>query len=365
MMNTYKDVKQEVKNLLYRANKQIEDTHQYPGEVLEQLGELGYLGYLIPREYGGGGKSLEDFISVVRAFAELCPTVALIYVIHSAPLLGINENDNTWLKEKVFTDVIENNAILTGAHSEKPTGITCISEFELEKTGNQVIFSGQKNLITSSGKVAYYYLSVPGEQEGTVDYWVLPSNLEGIKPHPSLWNGLGMVGNIAAPVDFDDVSVPIEFRAGSADLMSTIAFNLGLGAVSAGLADGLYQAALTHSLTRKFSNGSHLSDIETVRLRLADIFKLSYAAKAGLYYSASMINDSSCLQQVLAARSNATEAAIQTAILAMRVGGGTFYNKISQAEQFLRDSLAGQVMVPGIDLMNQIIMNMELHDRGE
>ena len=57
------------------------------------------------------------------------------------------------------------------------------------------------------------------------------------------------------------------------------------------------------------------------------------------------------LAKILAARIFASEAAIELARIGMRIGGGKAYNKAGNMERLLRDSYAGQIMAPSVDVL--------------
>jgi hypothetical protein len=57
-------------------------------EIIQQLGELGFLGILVPEEYGGAGLDYIDFAIIIEELARVDPSVALSVAAHNG--LGTN-----------------------------------------------------------------------------------------------------------------------------------------------------------------------------------------------------------------------------------------------------------------------------------
>lgn len=346
-------------NSTYDAEK------RFPSELINKLGEAGYLGLVIPESYGGGNASLQEYLEFTQALAEAMPTLAIIFVIHSSPLKGLQENDNEDMRQIVYKDVIDNHELVSGAHSEKSTGISCISEFSKHSDDDVEVFTGQKNLITAAGYSKYYFTNLPDSEEGET-YWIIPRDSDGLSFEQNTWNGFGMRGNIAAPITFNQVKLPRNHKVGPVAIESTLYFNLGLGAVAAGIGRKIYQIIFTHTKSREFSGGKTLADIETVQNHLSKLYQMQFASSSTIETAAQAYenNDPDFFQKALAARVIATENAIEIARIAMRIGGGYTYNMQNDISMYLRDAYAGQVMVPGVDLLNQIIIKTELNKGG-
>ena len=137
----------------------------------------------------------------------------------------------------------------------------------------------------------------------------------------------------------------------------------GLAAVYSGLSQAILDEAVTHTTNRKYPDGKSLSDIETVQLHLAEIFKNTKASVLLSRNAAESFakEEKDAFLNIVSARAFSCDKVIENARLGMRVCGGKAYNRYGNMERFLRDSLAGQVMAPGLDFLNiltgQLISN--------
>ncbi len=130
----------------------------------------------------------------------------------------------------------------------------------------------------------------------------------------------------------------------------SIFFVTGLAAIYSGVCATLGELAAGHAKSRTYPDGSALSHIETVQNHLSAIYVRAAAARSLTLEAARAEADA--LPKILAARIFSAESAIECGRLAMRVGGGKAYNKALPIERFLRDAYAGQVMAPGVDVLN-------------
>ena len=67
---------------------QYDESQEFPMEIMQQLGELGFLGILVPEEYGGAGLSYADFVIIIEEIAKVDPSIALSVAAHNG--LGTN-----------------------------------------------------------------------------------------------------------------------------------------------------------------------------------------------------------------------------------------------------------------------------------
>ena len=131
-------------------------------------------------------------------------------------------------------------------------------------------------------------------------------------------------------------------------------FILGLASVYTGLNLRLSNVTNDYALNRKYPDGSNLANIETVQVHLAKIYSNALSSKAITELAARSLVDGEedAVAKIIAARVCAIERAIESSNLAMRVGGGKTYNRMSEIERLMRDAYAGQIMAPSLDILN-------------
>lgn len=338
--------------------KQIDEKAEFPSKSFEKMHETGYLKLLIPKELGGLGGDIADHADAVRAFASASATAGLCYMMHNVALMCVLNYGSNELKKEITKSVIKGK-FLALAYSEFGSGTHFyMPELKVKFDGKKVTFNGTKSMVTSAGHASFYAVLAPSRDEG-IDNWIFPLE-SGIKFEKNLWNGLGMRGNVSCPMKIENVTLDEKYRIGEArsgakQVFETVApyFVLGLACVYTGLCQNVLENSTNWATARKYPNGSNLANIETVQIHLSDIYTKTAACAALSKDAANAAKngESDALAKILAARINASENAIETSRIAMRIGGGKAYNKNGILEQLLRDSFAGQIMAPSVDVL--------------
>ncbi|WP_066250445.1 acyl-CoA dehydrogenase family protein [Neobacillus drentensis] len=361
MNNVYQEGRDFAMSYILPFTEITDKESKFPEESFKRLGEKGFLKLLIPVEYGGFGKGLEEHAQACLAFAESCSTTALCYMMHNVALMCVLTHGSEELKKKIFTDIVENGEFMALAYSEFGTGTNFyMPEMTAEVNRDNTTFNGIKSMVTSATFASYYLVLAPSVEEGKINNWVFPLETKGLTFELSKWHGLGMRGNSSCPMHMDNVTLDSFFRigvegSGEEQVFNVVApfFVTGLGAVYSGTAMHMFEIASNHAVDRQYPDGRTLSNIETIQVHIGNIYKNAAAARALTLEAAraGANEEADALTKILAARIVASEAAIECGRLAMRVGGGKAYNKSLPTERLLRDAYAGQIMAPSADVL--------------
>lgn len=363
-MNFYQQAKDFAKEHIEPYSRRSDEEGKFPEESFKAMGEAGYFKLLIPEELGGLGKTAVEHQQAVMAFAESNPTAGLCYMMHNVALMTLLNHGNDELKKKVVDDIINNNVFMALAYSEFGTGTHFyIPEVNVVKNDDgSFTFNGVKSMVTSATYAKYYLILTPStEEEGAINNWLVPIDSEGLEFKMDHWKGIGMKGNVSCPMQLNDVKLDEVNRIGEEGSGEDQVFNvvapyfiLGLASVYTGLNLRLSAVTNDYALNRKYPDGLNLANIETVQIHLATIYTNAMASKALTELAAKSLVDGEedAVAKIIAARISAIDKAIESSNLAMRVGGGKTYNRISEIERLMRDAYAGQIMAPSLDILN-------------
>ncbi|MGX7069237.1 acyl-CoA dehydrogenase family protein [Gemella bergeri] len=361
MTTFYNKAREFAKKYIDPIAKEIDEKERFPEEVFEELGKAGYFKLMIPEEFGGLGKNMQEHADACRAFAKSSATVGLCYMMHNVALNCILSYADESLKAKICKDVVENEKFLALAYSELGTGTHFyISDLKTDFKENSVVFNGVKSMVTSALHASYYLVLAPSDVEGGIDNWIIPLNTDGLNFKPNTWHGLGMRGNVSCQMAIDNVELDKSWRIGKAgsgveQVFTIVAtyFITGLAAVYTGLCQAILDEAVEHTTNRKYPDGKSLSNIETVQIHLAKIYSQTNAAVLGTNEAVRsfLAGEEDALAKILSARIFASEASIELARIGMRVGGGKAYNRMGNMERYLRDSFSSHIMAPSVDVL--------------
>lgn len=365
-MNIYEKAKQFAKINLEKASLRSDLDSSFPTEAFSNMKEEGFLNLLIPKDMGGLGLGAKEHQQVILAFAEENPSATLCYMMHNVAVNAIIHFATETVKDKIIRDVIENGKFLALANSEFGTGTNfSIPETTCMQKNDHFVFNGTKSMVTSATYASYYlFLSQFVLDKSKTTYWTVPIETEGVCFEMSKWNGVGMRGNVSCPMRMKNVILSSDWRLandGDGPLVSKVVTNffiLGLASVYSGLNIRLSNLTVRHSVNRKYPKGSGLpnvlADINIVQMYLSKIYAKAQSSRTLAEDAAEAVdrNDDDAMQKVIAARVIAIENAMESATLAMRVGGGITYNSGTEIEKLMRDAYAGQIMAPSLDVLH-------------
>lgn len=340
---------------------ELDENKAFATQAFEEMGKAGYFSLLIPKEYGGQGLTIAEHAEICMAFAESSASVGLCYMMSNVALNCIATHGSEALKQRVFSDVVNNRKFAALAYSELGTGTHFyVSDSTASFTATSATLNGLKSMVTSGGYADYYLALVPAENGEGTDNWVIPAGSQGLSFNANSWNGLGMRGNVSCQMKMENLTLDKTLRIGEVgdganQVFGSVApfFICGLAAVYSGVCKAVLAEAIQHATSRKYTSGQSLAEIETVQIHLAKIYAKTNAAVAATKEAAQAVcsADAEALAKLLASRIVASESAMELAQLGMRIGGGKAYNKQGNMERYLRDSLASQVMAPSVDVL--------------
>ena len=341
--------------------KDVDENATFPVKSFEAIKKAKLTGLLVPKEYGGMNLGFYEHTQTILAFANYCATTALCYMMHNVATNCLVAHASEELKKEFLPKIANGEIMLALAYSESGTGTHFyIPEIKVTKNEDSLVMNGRKSFVTSANYADYYLIDTNYVDGDGLDNFIVSKNLDGIHFEHSAWDGLGMRGNASCPMHLNNVKIDKKFRIGEAgsgmnQIMNTVGpfFIMGLAAVYSGVALNACNTITEYSINRKYSDNSALCNIPTVQNHLASIYTKATSAKFFTLSAAKSVieNDPAALANVIAARLNASEIAVDVCTLAMRVGGGTAYAKRLSIERLLRDSLAAQVMAPSSDVL--------------
>lgn len=169
----------------------------FPFENFEALKNAGVMDLTIPKEYGGKGAGLYDFVLLQETIAQGDGPTALSLGWHLGIMMneGINRSWTDEIYEKICRDIVQHNKLINSAHSEKKTGSPARGgkpETVAKKlTGGGWQINGRKNFTSLAPVLDYFIISASMEGTEEVGEFLLPRELKGISIEET-WNTMSM-----------------------------------------------------------------------------------------------------------------------------------------------------------------------------
>jgi hypothetical protein len=326
---------------------EYDESQKFPMEIIKHLGELGFLGVLVPEEYGGAGLGYIEFAIIIEELAKVDPSVALSVAAHNG--LGTNHLYTFGSEEqrkKYLPDLTSGKKIAAWGLTESVSGSDAAGLKSIaEKKDGYYMLNGSKTFITHGtvGDVAVI-MAITDKTKGKkgISAFILEKGMDGYIVGKKE-NKLGMRASDTTQLTFENCKIPIENLLGKEGEGFIQAMKIleggriSIAALSVGLAQGCLEASLKYSNERK-QFGKHLSEFQAVQFKLAEMLTNIEAARM-LTYRAAFKKDKgeTITKEAAMAKLFASEAAEKAASEAVQIHGGYGFIKDFPVEKFYRD----------------------------
>ena len=320
----------------------------FPVPLFKKLGEMGFMGILVPQELGGSGLGYHEYVTIVEELSKVDPSIGLSVAAHNSLCTNhILTFGNEAQKKKWIPKLASGEHIGAWGLTEHNTGsdaggmnTTAVRDRE------DWIINGSKNFITHavSGQIAVVVVRTgeKGDSKGMTSFVVekgTPGFSSGKKE-----NKLGMRASETAELIFDNCRIPDANRLGEVGQGFIQAMKIldggriSIGALALGIAKGAYEASLKYSKERH-QFGKAISEFQGISFKLADMATEIEASELLLHKAAFLKEQHRPVTTLGAmAKMYASEMCVRVATDAIQIHGGYGYTKDYPVEKFYRDA---------------------------
>lgn len=320
----------------------------FPVELFKKAGEFGFMGVLVPEQYGGSGLGYHEYIAVIEEISRVDPSIGLSVAAHNSLCTNhILEFGNEEQKQKWLPGLATGEWIGAWGLTEHNTGSDAGGmSTTAVKEGEEWVLNGAKNFIThgKSGDVAVVIVRTgeKGDSKGMTAF-VVERGTAGFNSGKKE-DKLGMRASETAELVFDNCRIPDANRLGNVgegfiqSMKVLDGGRISIGALSLGIAKGAYEAALKYSKERK-QFGKAICEFQGVSFKLADMATEIELSELLLHKAAFGKNAGRDITKISAmAKMYASEACVKIANEAVQIHGGYGYTKDFPVEKFYRDA---------------------------
>lgn len=325
-----------------------DESQYFPKELFKKLGDLGLMGVLVPTEYGGSGFGYHEYVTAISELAKIDGSIGLSMAAHNSLCTGhILQFASEDQKKKYLPKLASCEWLGAWGLTEPNTGSDAGNMRTVAiKDGDHYILNGAKNFIThgKSGDVAVVIVRTGevGDSHGMTAFIVereTPGFTAGKKE-----NKLGMRASETAEMIFTDCRIhksQMIGKQGEGFVQSLKVLDGGrisIAALSLGIAEGAFEAALQYSKERHQFN-QPISSFQGISFKLAEMATKVEAAKLLTHRSADLKNRGKSVNKESAmAKLYASEIAVEVANDGLQIFGGYGYIKDFPAEKYYRDA---------------------------
>jgi len=353
-------------------SEKIDREHYFPKELIPKMGQLGFMGAVVPEAYGGTELSQVAYCLAVEELSAACASTGIIVSAHNslalAPLVqfGSEEQKKIFLPKLSTGEWLGCFALSEPGSGSDAAGMTC----GVKKEGNKYILNGTKNWVTNGPEaqiaIVFANLDFKAGHKGICAF-IVPLDTAGIQ-RGKKEDKLGICGSPTCSLSFDGVVVPESNLLGAEGEGFKVAMNtlnggrLGVAAQAIGIARAALNAALAYSKERK-SFGKIIGEHQSVQNYLAEmITQIDAARYLTLGAAARKDRSLSYIRQAAMAKLFASEAAMYCASKGIQIHGGYGYVKEFAAERFLRDAKITEIYEGTSEIQKLVIASHLLRE---
>ncbi|HWS70401.1 MAG TPA: acyl-CoA dehydrogenase family protein [Steroidobacteraceae bacterium] len=343
-------------------------------DAVVKLGELGFLGMMVPDEWGG---SYTDYIAYALAIEEIaagCAATSTLMSVHSSvgcgPILKFGTDEQ---KRHYLPDMAQGKSIGCFCLTEPQAG----SEAHNLKTRATLddaawVLSGSKQFVTNGkrAKVAIVFaVTDPSLGKKGISAFIVPTESEGfIVSRPE--HKLGIRGSDTCAITFEDCRIPADSLLGTRGKGLSIALSnleggrIGIAAQAIGIARAALEAAVQYAKTRRQFDRP-IAEFGSIGNMLADMQTSINAARLLTHHAARMRTAAlPCLTEACQAKLYASEMAERVCSKAIQIHGGYGYLEDYNVERHYRDARITQIY-EGTSEIQRLLIARTLTQQGE
>jgi butyryl-CoA dehydrogenase len=330
-----------------RARENDRNEH-FDTELVQKIADMGFLGAIVPEEYGGRGVDYRTYGLIVEEVGRGCSAMRTVVsvvtslVCSSLVRWGSEEQKKEWLPK-----LCSGEALGCFGLTEPDTGSDASNlKTRAERVDGGWRISGQKQWISlgNFAKLALIFAQTDPEQRHRgIAAFLVPTAAEGFSS-TEIHGKLGLRGSDTAELSLDGVDVPEEAllgEVGDGFKIAMSALDSGRYSVAAGcvgICQGSVNASVDYAKERE-QFGRPIASFQLVQELIADMVVETEAAR-GLVWRAGWLKDTGKpnTTETSIAKLYATEAAVSCANKAIQVHGGSGYVDDYPVERYLRDA---------------------------
>ncbi len=325
-----------------------DQTKEFPSAILKKMGELGFMGMMIPPEYNGEGAGTISYVLALSEIAYSCASTAVVMSVHNSIVCeSIYRFGSDIIKEKFLKPMAAGKIIGAFALTEPHAGSDPVAQStSAVKDGKTYVINGVKRFI-STGKNADIIIVTAKTDESQrhkgISAFIVPRKTPGLIVGRTE-DKLGLRCSDTTDLIFEDCRIPAENLIGNEGdgfkivMKGLDSGRIGIAAQSVGVAQAAFDAAVKYAKERD-QFGQKISKFQGLRWIIADMATEIEAARQ-LMLSAAALKDSGekYTAQASMAKLFASEMVNRITAKALQMHGGYGFIKDYPVERFFRDA---------------------------
>lgn len=351
---------------------ELDQTGDFPTDIVKQMGEMGLMGMMVPEQWGGSGMDTVSYAMAMEEISAACASTGVIMSVNNslvcAPIekFGTDEQKEKYLKPLASGQKLGCFALSEPGYGSDPAGL----KLSAKKVDGGYVLNGSKNWITNGREAdmcLVFATTDPSQRHKTICAFMVDTKTEGFQVS-KLEDKVGIKASSTAALFFDDVFVPEDGLlggegAGFKVAMSTLdGGRIGIASQALGIGKCALEASKRFASERE-QFGAPISKLQAIQFHIADMATKMQAARM-LTWSAARNKDLGLPfnKEAAMAKLFASESAMWSTTKAIQVHGGYGYTKEYVVERNFRDAKITEIYEGTSEIQRIVIAANELKE---
>lgn len=346
-----------------------DENAEFPYEQIKLMGELGFMGMMVPEEYSGAGMDTLTYVIALEEIAAVEAAASTIMSVNNSLVCQLLADWGTNVQKDQYLKTLASGKKLGAYSLSEPQSGSDASNLRTHarrKTGHYII-NGTKNWVTNginSDVVVMFCLTDKDIGSKGISAFIVDKGMAGFFTGKKE-DKLGIRASDTCELYFEDCEVPVENRIGEEGAGFKIAMNtlgggrIGIAAQGLGIARAALEAAVAYAGARK-QFGKTIGSFGAIQNKLANTATEIDAARL-LIWRAAKLKDRGkpYVKESSMAKLYASTVAMKAATDCVQIYGGYGYMREYGVERLMRDAKITQIY-EGTSEIQQLIIGREL-----
>lgn len=327
---------------------ELDRSEKFPTEIIKKAGELGFLGMLIPNEYGGAGLDAVTYALVIEELSKACSSTGALVSVHNSFAPYIILKHGTEEQKRRYIPPMAKGEVYGGFAATEPNAGSDLGSLQTTAVlkGDNYIINGTKTFISGgpqAGTLIVFALTDKEAGPKGMTAFIVESSYKGYQVGP-IFEKMGIRASETSELIFEDMEVPKENILGKEGEGFKIALSsidggrIGISSQAVGIAQRALDAAISRAKER-IQFGKPIAKLQAIQWMIAEMATRVEASRL-LVRQAAFLKDKGVRfsKEAAMAKLMASETAVFCADKSLQIHGGYGYMREYDIERLYRDA---------------------------
>jgi alkylation response protein AidB-like acyl-CoA dehydrogenase len=347
-------------------------TEEFTAPQAKLLAEMGFLGMMVPEEYGGAGLDTVSYVLAMEEVSRACASTSVTMTVQNSlvcwPIsyFGTEQQKQKYLKPLAEGKILGCYGLSEPAAGSDPASMATTAV----EDGDNYVLNGSKIFISNGGvsQVALVWATTDRDlKHRGITCFIVESNTPGFVVGAEE-KKLGIRGSNTVELHFENCRVPKENILGKVGDGFKIAMQtldggrIGIAAQAVGIGQACLDAAVKYAHERQ-AFGKPLAEIEAIQIKIADM-AMEVQASRLLTFNAAWTKDQGVRfsKEAAMAKLHSSETATRAAHMAVQIHGGYGYLRDFPVERLYRDARITEIYEGTSEIQRLVISSAALKE---